>query len=121
MRHAVVILTILLVLGSPAWGQMAIYMQSQWAPVGEPTAVRPPKPQAMAVEGQIKNLDRWSKTKTLTLENGLTLRLPQSVATSGLEEGAWVIVTYEEQNGQKVAISVIRLRPASPSLSSASE
>ncbi len=113
MRQTCIVFAILLMFGSPAWAQMAIFMQSQWAPVGEPTATRPPKPQAMAVQGKIKNLDRWSKTKTLTLEDGLTLRLPESLATSALEEGAWVIATYEEQHGQKVAMSVIRVRPAS--------
>jgi hypothetical protein len=115
MRHAVVILTMLLVVGSPAGAQMAPSMLSRWGPVGEPTPLRSTKPQAMAVQGKIKNLDRWSKIKTLTLEDGLTLRLPESVATSALEEGAWVIATYEEQNGHKVAISVIRVRPASTS------
>ena len=115
MRHAVISLTILLMVGSPAWAQMAIFMPSPWGPVGGPTPPQPAKPQAMAVQGKIKNLDRWSKTKTLTLEDGLTLRLPESLATSALEEGAWVIVTYEEQNGHKVAISVIRVRPTSAS------
>ncbi len=121
MRHAVIILTMLLVVGPPAWAQTAPSTPSRWGPEGEPTPLKRAKPQAMAVQGQIKNLDRWSKTKTLTFENGLTLRLPESVATSALEEGASVLATYEEQNGQKVAISVIRVRPASASLSSASK
>jgi hypothetical protein len=113
MRRALIILAIVLVAGSPAWAQMALSMPSRWGPVGEPTLPQPPKPQAMAVQGKIKRFDLWSKIKTLTLEDGLTLLLPKSVATSALEEGAWVIATYEEQNGHKVAISVIRVRPAS--------
>lgn len=115
MRHVMVVLAILLAFGSPAWAQMALSMQSPWGPVGEHTPAQSPKPQAMAVQGKIKNIDRWSKTKTMTLEDGLTLRLPESLATSTLEEGAWVIATYEEQNGHKVAISVIRVRPTSAS------
>ncbi len=112
MRYALIILSIVLVVGPPAWAQMPPSMPSRWGPGGEPTPLRPTKPQAMAVQGKIKSLDRWSRIKTLTLEDGLTLRLPESVATSALEEGAWVIATYEEQNGHKVAISVIRVRPA---------
>ncbi len=112
MRHAMAILAILLMVGPPAWAQMAPSMPSPWGPVGEPTPARPMKLQAMAVQGKIKSLDRWSKTKTMTLDDGLTLRIPESVATSALEEGAWVIATYEEKNGQKVATSVIRVRPA---------
>ncbi len=115
MRYALIILSIVLVVGPPAWAQMPPSMPSRWGPGGEPTPLRPTKPQAMAVQGKIKSLDRWSRIKTLTLEDGLTLRLPESVATSALEEGAWVIATYEEQNGHKVAISVIRVRPASTS------
>lgn len=113
MRHAVVILTTLLVVGSPAWAQMGIFVPSPLGPVGGPTPPQPRKPQAMAVQGKIKNIDLWSKIKTMTLENDLTLRLPESVVTSALEEGAWVIATYEVQNGHKVVISVIRIRRAS--------
>ncbi len=112
MRHALTILAILLVVGPPAWAQMAPSMPSPLGPVGEPTPVQPKEPPAMAVQGKIKSLDRWSKTKTLTLEDGTTLRIPESVATTALKEGAWVIATYEEKNGQKVATSVIRVRPA---------
>jgi uncharacterized protein DUF1344 len=115
MRHALIILAIVLVVGPPAWAQMAPSIPSRWGPIGEPTPAQPMKPQAMAVQGKIKSLDRWSKTKTLTLEDGLILTLPESVATSALEEGAWVIATYQIQNGHKVAISVIRVRPASTS------
>jgi hypothetical protein len=115
MRLALAIFAMLLVVGPPAWAQMAPSMPSPWGPEGEPTPAQPMKPQALAVQGKIKSLDRSSKTKTLTLEDGLTLRLSESVATSALEEGAWVIATYEEQNGHKVATSVIRVRPASTS------
>jgi hypothetical protein len=115
MRLALAIFAMLLVVGPPAWAQMAPSMPSPWGPEGKPTPAQPMKPQALAVQGKIKSLDRSSKTKTLTLEDGLTLRLSESVATSALEEGAWVIATYEEQNGHKVATSVIRVRPASTS------
>ncbi len=113
MRHALAIFAILLVVGPPAWAQMAPSMPSPWGLVGERTPAQPKMPQAMAVQGKIKNLDHWSKTKTMTLDDGLTL--PESVATSALEEGAWVIATYQVQNGHKVAISVIRVRPAATS------
>lgn len=113
MRCALALLAILLVVGPPAWAQNTPPMPMTLGPAVEPTPAEPRDPQAMAVQGRIKSLDQSGKT--LTLEDGTTLAIPESVATNALEEGARVIATYEEKNGQKVATSVIRVRSSPPS------
>lgn len=113
MLRALAMLAILLVAGSPAGAQVIPPLPMPLGPVVEPTPAKPTEPPAMAVQGKIKSFDQWSKT--ITLEDGTTLRIPESVATTALKEGARVIATYEEKGGQKVATSVIRVRPASTS------
>ncbi len=113
MQWALLILAILLVVGSPVWAQMIPPLPIPLGPVAEPTPAKPTEPAAMAVQGKIKSLDQWRKT--MTLEDGTTLRIPDSVATTSLKEGVRVIATYEERGGQKVATSVIRVRPSSTS------
>ena len=113
MRHALALFAILLVVGTPAWAQNTPPMPTALGPVVEPTPAKHGDPQAMAVQGKIKSLDQSGKT--MTLEDGTTLTIPESVATTALEEGARVIATYEEKNGQKVATSLIRVRSSPPS------
>ena len=115
MRHTLAMLALILVVGGPAWAQTTSPLQMSQGPVVEPPAAKPAEPSAMAVQGKIKSLDQWSKTKTMTLEDGTTLTIPESVATIALKEGARVIATYEEKGGQKVATSVIRVRTSSTS------
>jgi hypothetical protein len=67
----------------------------------------------MAVQGRIKSLDR--SAKTMTLEDGTALTIPQSVATTGLQEGERVIVTYERKGEEKLVTSVIQVREPSES------
>ena len=43
---------------------------------------------------------------TLILEDGSTFTISESVSTEGLEPGTEVTVSYEEQDGQKVATEV---------------
>ncbi|HXZ43660.1 MAG TPA: DUF1344 domain-containing protein [archaeon] len=113
MQWAWLIPAILLVVGSPAWAQMAPPLPMPLNPVVEPPPAKPTEPPAMAVQGKITSLDQWSKT--MTLEDGTMLRIPDSIAMTALKEGVRVIATYEEQDGQKVATSVIRVRPSSNS------
>ncbi len=113
MLRALAMLAILLVVGSPAGAQVIPPLPMPLGPVVEPTPAKPTEPPAMAVQGKIKSFDQWSKT--ITLEDGTTLRIPESVATTALKEGARIIATYEEKGGQKVATSVIRVRSASTS------
>jgi hypothetical protein len=81
-------------------------------PLAPPTRVEPSKAEPTAIEGKIKNLDQSSETKTLTLEDGTTLTIPNSIAVSGLEEGTKVIVTYKGSGDQKVVTSLIQVREA---------
>jgi hypothetical protein len=114
MRYVFVSLAILSMVGPQAWAQTTPPMQAPLGPVIEPTPAKPESP-ALAVQGTIKTLDQSSKTKTMTLEDGTRLTIPESVATTALQEGARVIATYEVKNGQKVATSVILVRPSSTS------
>jgi len=111
MRYASFVLAILWMVGAPAWAQMTSPVQTPLGPTAEPRPATPDEPPALAVQGKIKRLDPWSKT--MTLEDGTTLTFPGSAAMSALKEGERVIATYELKNGQKVATSVIRMRPSS--------
>ena len=43
---------------------------------------------------------------SITLEDGTTFTISEGVSTEGLEPGTEVTVSYEEQDGQKVATDV---------------
>lgn len=113
MRQALVALVTLVMAGSPTWAQTTPPTQRPAGPTAPPTPTEPSKAQPTAVQGKIKTLDPSSKT--LTLEDGTTLTVPESVGMTGLEEGARVIVTYEGTGEQKVATSVIQIRESSRS------
>ena len=110
MRYIVATLAIVLVIGPPAWPETPPPLPAPAGPGAEPTPPNPREPQAMAVQGKIQSLD--PSNKTMTLEDGTTLTISESVATTALHTGARVIATYKEQGGHKVAISVIRVRPS---------
>lgn len=110
MRHALVVLVALALAGSPAWAQTMPPTARPAGPMAPPTPVEPSKVQPTAVEGKIKTLEQSSETKTLTLEDGTTFTIPNSIAVSGLEEGTKVIVTYKGSGDQKVATSLIQVR-----------
>jgi len=113
MRQALIVLVTLVMAGSPTWAQMTPPMLRPSGPTAPPTPAEPSRAQPTAVQGKIKTLDPLSKT--LTLEDGTTLTIPGSVATTGLKEGTRVIVTYEGNGGQKVVTSVIQVRESSKS------
>ena len=105
MQQALAVLVTLLMAASPAWAQMSPPMQSPSGPLAPPTPAEPRRLQPTAVQGRIKSLDRSSNT--MTLEDGTTLTIPESIGATGLVEGTRVIVTYKADGGQKVVTSVI--------------
>lgn len=113
MRQVLAALVTLWLVGSPAWAQMKPPMQNPPGPLAPPTPAEPRRLQPTAVQGKIKSLDPSSNT--MTLEDGTTLTIPESVAATGLKEGTRVIVTYNADNGQKVVTSVIQVRESSRS------
>ena len=58
--------------------------------------------QADEAAGKISAVD----SQTLVLEDGTTFTIGEGVSTEGLELGTEVTVSYEEQDGQKVATEV---------------
>ena len=108
MRQALAALVTLVMVGSPVWAQTEPPVAKPAAPVAPPTAVQPTKDQPTAVEGKVKTLDLSSKT--LTLDDGTTLTIPESVGMTGLKEGTRVIVTYKGNGDQKVVTSLIQVR-----------
>jgi hypothetical protein len=58
------------------------------------------------VEGKIKTMD--TSGKSVTLEDGTTLTIPDSLkaARGALREGAMVKATYEDRGGEKVVTSI---------------
>jgi Cu/Ag efflux protein CusF len=71
-------------------------------------------PAAKEIQGTIQRVDR--ATQTLTLDDGTTLTIPNSVkvARNALKQGARIRATYEEQGGKKVVTS-LRVEPPSKS------
>jgi NADH dehydrogenase FAD-containing subunit len=59
------------------------------------------------VQGKVRDLDR--QKKTVTLEDGTKLILPEAIQiTSGtLRKGAMVFAMYEEKDGQKVVTTIL--------------
>ena len=110
MRQALVALVTLVLAGSPTWAQTMPPTERPVGPVAPPTRVEPSKTEPTAIHGKIKTLDQSSETKTLTLEDGTTLTIPNSISVSGLEEGTKVIVTYKGSGDQKVVTSLIQVR-----------
>ncbi len=108
MRQALVALVTLVMAGSPAWAQTMQTTERPAGPLAPPTRVEPSKTEPTAIEGKIKNVDQSSKS--LTLEDGTTLTIPESVETTGLKEGTRVIVTYKGNGDQKVVTSLIQVR-----------
>lgn len=110
MRQALVVLATLVMAGSPAWAQTTAPMERPVAPTAPPTPIEPGKVQPMAVEGKIKTLDQWNKT--LTLEDGTALAIPESESAwmTGLKEGTRVIVSYLGIGEEKVVTSIIQIR-----------
>ncbi len=58
--------------------------------------------QADEAAGKVAAVD----SQTLILEDGTTFTIGEGVSTEGLEPGTEVTVSYEEQDGQKVATEV---------------
>lgn len=56
------------------------------------------------VEGKVKSID--SSARTLTLEDGTQITLPDGIALDQLREGADVTVSYEEKDGKNQATNV---------------
>ena len=113
MWQTLTVLVTLLMTGSSVWAQTMPPIQGPSGPTAQPTPAVPRELQPMAVQGRIKSLDR--SAKTMTLEDGTALTIPQSVATTGLQEGERVIVTYERKGEEKLVTSVIQVREPSES------
>lgn len=113
MRQVLPVLVTFWMVVSPAWAQMMPPMQSPPGPLAPPTRAELRRLQPTAVQGKIKSLDPSSNT--MTLEDGTSLTIPESIAATGLKEGTRVIVTYNADNGQKVVTSVIQVRESSKS------
>ncbi len=60
--------------------------------------------QADATGGKIATVD--PAAGSITLEDGTTFTIGEGVSMEGLEPGTEVTVSYEEQDGQKVATEV---------------
>ncbi len=60
--------------------------------------------QADATGGKIATVD--PAAGSITLEDGTTFTIAEGVSMEGLEPGTEVTVSYEEQDGQKVATEV---------------
>jgi Protein of unknown function (DUF1344) len=100
MRHVVIVLVTLILTGAYAGAQITP------APSAQAVSSDSEIPQAQAVQGKIKALDRAKKT--LTLEDGTTLTFPEYVKVTpvALRKGAMIRATYEEQGGQKLVTSI---------------
>jgi outer membrane lipoprotein SlyB len=59
---------------------------------------------AAEVEGKVHSVD--AVERTVTLDNGTKIWLGDRVAADDFEEGIEVRVSYDEQDGRKVATSV---------------
>jgi hypothetical protein len=59
---------------------------------------------AAEVEGKVQTVD--TVERTVTLDNGTKIWLGDRVTVDDLKEGADVRVSYDEQDGRKVATSV---------------
>jgi len=61
---------------------------------------------AKAIEGKIKSVD--GSGKSVTLEDGTTLAIPDSLKAARpiLKQGAMLRATYKEKGGEKVATSL---------------
>jgi uncharacterized protein DUF1344 len=118
MRQAFAVLVALSMVGTYAWAQTMPPTPAQAGPspeAGSPAQVAPSDPgapQAKEVQGKVKTLDRTKKT--VTLEDGTKLMIPETIkVTSGtLKKGAMVIATYEEKDGQKVVTSILVQPPS---------
>ena len=110
MKRGFAVLFFLLMTGSNAWAQtgtMAPPTKAQPGTSAQGTAPSETSTSgAREVEGTILSMD--SSRSHLTLNNGTELMIPDSLkaARDALKEGARVKATYEEQDGQKVAISI---------------
>jgi len=106
MKRAFATLVALVLAGSAAWaGQMTPPSKDQPGP----PATAPAQPGAAMqkeVEGKIKTMD--TSGKSVTLEDGTTLTIPDSLkaARGALREGAMVKATYEDRGGEKVVTSI---------------
>ena len=54
--------------------------------------------------GKVASVD--AQSQTLILEDGTSFMISEGVSVEGLEPGTEVTVSYEEQDGQKVATEV---------------
>jgi Cu/Ag efflux protein CusF len=59
---------------------------------------------AAEVEGKVRSIS--PADRTITLDNGETIIVPQSMALDQLKEGAEVKVSFEESDGKKVATDI---------------
>ena len=83
-------------------------------PVTDKAPAQSKMPEGKEIQGTIKSVDRAKQT--MTLDDGTTLTIPNSVkvAPNALKKGAKVNATYEEKDGKRVVTS-LRVEPASKS------
>lgn len=56
------------------------------------------------VQGKVKTIDTGDRT--VTLEDGTRIAIPEGIALDMLKEGADITVSYEERDGKNEATSV---------------
>lgn len=115
MKRGIATLVALLLAGSVAWaGEMLPSSNYQPGPPAMAPA-QPAAPMAIEIEGKVKTMD--GSGKSVTLEDGTKLSIPDSLkaARGALREGAIVKATYEEKDGEKVVTSIeVRLQEKKP-------
>lgn len=111
MKQAAVVVAALVLTG--------VYAGAQMTPAPSTTSTQVTTsdsgvPEAQAVQGKVKTVDR--ARKILTLEDGTKLTFPEYVMVTpvALKKGAMITAIYEEQGGRKVVTS-IEVRPPSKS------
>lgn len=112
-RTVATVLTLSILGSGVAGAQMTPSTQNQ-PPAMDRAPAQSPMPDARQIQGTIKSVD--PAKKTLTLEDGTTLRIPSSVqvAPNALKKGARVsakYAKYEDQGGENVVTS-LRVEPA---------
>jgi uncharacterized protein DUF1344 len=114
MKQAFAVLLALSITGAYVWAQMTPPASGQSGPQMQGAPSDSGLPQDKEVQGKIKDLD--PSKKTLTLEDGTKLTIPEAVKVTpgALKKGAMVIATYEEKAGQKVVTSIL-VQPQSKS------
>ena len=101
MKRALATVALVVAFAPTAWaGEMTPANRMQ------PLHAKPGMSDAKEIEGMIESMDRSGKS--VTLEDGTTLTIPDSLKAGRaiLKEGAMLRATYQEKGGEKIATSL---------------